>query len=107
MTCPVCGFNFLRDDAVDHGICPSCGTEFGYDDATRTHEALRFEWLQNGGEWFDRSIGPVPDWDPLVQVITAFYAPRLTTSTPRKPITSEFKLDIPLTPIPEVLRIAG
>lgn len=95
--CPVCGFRFLPKEVLNHGICPSCGTEFGYDDVGRSHEALRLEWLRNGGEWFDRSLGPPADWDPLSQVMAAFYHVRLATPTARKPIISEFQLDTPLT----------
>jgi hypothetical protein len=77
MTCPVCGYGYLSDDAVNHGICPSCGTEFGYDDVSVSHEALRAEWLRNGGHWFDDSMAPPRDWDPWKQVIEAFYKPLL------------------------------
>jgi hypothetical protein len=103
--CPVCGFPFLPEDALNHGICPSCGTEFGYDDVVRSHETLRMEWLRSGGKWFDKSAGPPADWDPFTQVMKAFYHVRFTA---RKPITTAFILDVPLTN-PDVgsLRIAG
>jgi hypothetical protein len=106
--CPVCGYRFLREDALNHGICPSCGTEFGYDDVGRSHESLRMEWLCNGGEWFDKSVGPPAGWDALTQVMAAFYPIRFGTKTARKPITSEFQLDTPLNPVTAwKLRVAG
>ena len=72
MMCPVCGYGFLPDDAMDHDICPSCGTEFGYDDVTLSHEAISIRCLSGGGEWFYKSVGPPPGWDALTQVIAAF-----------------------------------
>jgi hypothetical protein len=75
MICPVCGYGYLDEDAMNHDICPSCGTEFGYDDVGFSHEELRKEWLRNGGKWFDRSITPPPHWDPWRQVMGAFYRP--------------------------------
>lgn len=104
MMCPVCGWNFLADDALNHDICPSCGTEFGYDDAARTYEELRTEWLLGGGEWFDKMMGPPAGWDPLGQVVSAFHSPRLVAS---KPISTEFELDIPISGTEEPLPIAG
>lgn len=96
IVCPVCGFHFLPESIFNHGICPSCGTEFGYDDARRTHEELRIEWLANGGEWFDRSVGPPPDWDPLSQVMAAFYPVRLVAESTQGPVVANFELDIPI-----------
>lgn len=92
--CPVCGYRFLPEDALNHGICPSCGTEFGYDDVGRSHEALRSEWLRAGGEWFDKSIGPPSNWSPYIQVMTAFERIRFSGQVPKKPSMTEFQTDI-------------
>ena len=77
MICPVCGYGYLSQDAVNHGICPSCGTEFGYDDVSLSHEALRAEWLRGGAPWFEDSTKPAQDWDPWRQIMEAFYRPVL------------------------------
>jgi hypothetical protein len=77
MICPVCGYGYLDEDAMNHDVCPSCGTEFGYDDIGMSHEELRKEWLSSGGKWFDRSISPPSHWDPWNQVIAAFYRPHI------------------------------
>jgi len=94
--CPVCGFKFLRDDSMNHGICPSCGTQFGYDDVSISHEALRSAWLNDGAQWFDTSMRPPANWDGWMQAMEAFYPPQITPS--RKPSRSEvctnFKLEI-------------
>lgn len=84
MMCPVCGFAYLRDDAINHGICPSCGTEFGYDDASISHEILRFEWLRSGATWFDNSVAPPKHWNAWEQVLGAFYRPSIQSVPPRK-----------------------
>jgi hypothetical protein len=103
MTCPVCGYLYLSNDAINHGICPSCGVEFGYDDVTRTHESLRLEWFRHGAEWFDKNVSPPLQWDPIEQVAQAFYErPRFLSVSP-KPIMTEFHFDIPGQPGLEVV----
>jgi hypothetical protein len=95
--CPVCAYQFLSDDALNHDICPSCGTEFGYDDVASTHETLRMEWVRNGGSWFDRSMGPPADWDPISQVMAAFYRPRFASRG--LPLKTAFQTDISILPL--------
>jgi hypothetical protein len=90
MICPVCGYKFLPEDAMNHDICVCCGTEFGYDDVTVSYGMLRVQWLNGGGEWFDKSIGPPSDWNPWEQVLAAFGEHRFVAG---KPIASEFLLD--------------
>ena len=86
MTCPVCGWQYLREDAMNHDICPSCGTEFGLDDVGLSHEQLRVEWLRNGGEWFDKSTEPPAGWNPIAQLISA---PQVKATT-GKPVRTQF-----------------
>jgi hypothetical protein len=108
IVCPVCGYPSLPEGVFNHGICPSCGTEFGYDDIACSHEILRSGWLLHGGEWFDKLVGPPAGWNAIQQVIAAFPTVRFVAKTARKPITSEFQLDLPLTPLScGSLRVAG
>src|SRR5439155_19645602 len=81
MICPVCGFGGLREDARNHDICPSSGTEFGYDDVSRSHEALRIDWLQLGGQWFDESVPHPHGWNAWDQVASAFYPLQFSTAS--------------------------
>ena len=104
MMCPVCAYRFLSDDALNHDVCPSCGTEFGYDDVAQSHESLRMEWLGNSGPWFDRSVGPPADWDPVAQVMAAFYRPRFASRS--MPLRANFQPDMPILS-PEALYWAG
>jgi hypothetical protein len=91
MICPVCGYEYLQNDAVNHGICPSCGTEFGYDDVSLSHEALRADWLRNGGPWFDDSVERPQNWDPLNQVMKAFYPLRFRGQSDAR--SANFRID--------------
>jgi predicted RNA-binding Zn-ribbon protein involved in translation (DUF1610 family) len=96
MMCPICGFGYLPDDAVNHGICPSCGTEFGYDDMTCSHEALRVEWLRSGGHWFDSMMAAPPNWNARQQVMAAFYRPILKSSTHNRNENTKVHWDVPI-----------
>ncbi|SRR6266540_2730000 len=83
--CPVCGYNNLRYPPRDETICPSCYTEFGYDDATRSHAALRAEWLANGAHWQGANVmQPPPGWNAYEQLANLEPKPtsETTSSTP-------------------------
>ena len=81
-TCPVCGFNGLDEPPYDaYGcatfeICPCCGIQFGYDDFSRTHEALRAEWVDRGMPWWSQSRKPPVNWDAAAQCHTLGADPR-------------------------------
>ena len=75
--CPVCGYNRLRFPPEDYTICPSCGTKFGYSDTTKSHSALRYDWLAHGARWQSGATSPPPGWNPYEQL--ANLEPRLET----------------------------
>ena len=60
-TCPVCAYDQMDQPPSGWNICSCCGTEFEYDDASRTHEELRRDWVQNGAKWFSEYDMPVMD----------------------------------------------
>lgn len=59
-TCPVCGWERMRNPPTNHEICPCCGTQFGYTDASVTHEDLRLKWVHKGAKWHSSSWRPGP-----------------------------------------------
>ena len=61
-SCPVCGYDKLRQPAEDHTICRCCGIQFGYDDSVVSHSQLRQEWIEKGGKWWSRRESPPPGW---------------------------------------------
>jgi hypothetical protein len=72
--CPVCGYKGLDEPAFDnvgapsYEICDCCGTEFGYHDTTKSHAALRQEWVAKGMPWHSKIVPPPTDWDPAEQL---------------------------------------
>ena len=68
-TCPVCGYDKLRQPPVDFFICPSCGTEFGNDDFELSYEELRLRWLDNGASWFSDAVPQPENWNLFEQLL--------------------------------------
>lgn len=74
-TCPVCGYDNLREPPTNYSICPSCGSEFGNDDFDVTHYELRDKWLRAGAHWWSPDIAPPSNWFPLDQLWRAGLLP--------------------------------
>jgi hypothetical protein len=98
-TCPVCGYPRLRRPAKDFLICSSCGTEFGYDDAATSHIELRRRWLGRGAPWFSRATAPPDNWNPILQLVRAGYAPEMLlilqpNSTVSATQSTQYEMDV-------------
>ncbi len=69
-TCPVCGFDKLKELPYDQGnlpsyeICPCCGFEFGLDGVNNqiAFTDFRQRWIKNGANWFMPRLKP-NNWD--------------------------------------------
>lgn len=70
--CKVCGYNnsesFWDNENPTYIICPCCGCESGNEDYTvESAKEYRAEWIENGAEWFDKSLKP-SEWALSVQL---------------------------------------
>ena len=86
-SCPVCGYQGLREPPRDFSICPSCGTEFESDDFGTTQEEverrqaeLRNEWSEKGAQWFSHATPRPQHWNPYAQLAAAGLSVRVANS---------------------------
>lgn len=65
--CPVCGFDYLDEPAIDnetfeklnsYDVCPCCDCEFGFDDYQVSHAYLREKWFEAGANFKCKSDMP-------------------------------------------------
>lgn len=68
-TCPVCGYDELRQPPLDYAICPCCGTEFGNTDFEYSHAELRKIWIAEGFQWHSHVVEKPPSWNPKKQIL--------------------------------------
>jgi hypothetical protein len=74
-TCPICGFNGLKEPPYNKEndpsfeICPCCGFEFGFDgeNSPERFGEYRKHWIAEGTPWFNSKLKPI-NWDYKKQI---------------------------------------
>ncbi|MCR8842726.1 hypothetical protein NQ117_03450 [Paenibacillus sp. SC116] len=74
-SCPICGYDGLREAAYDednspsYQICGCCGVEYGVDDEEEgfNAEEYRNAWIKKGMPWYFSGYKPL-NWDCNAQL---------------------------------------
>lgn len=77
-SCPVCGWQGLREPPYDstgypsYEICRCCGFEYGFDDGANgdTFSSYHDKWIERGMPWRNPEVRP-PNWDAAAQLSRA------------------------------------